>query len=447
MKDMRLVVSQSPPLSGSVELIGAKNAVLVIMASLLLTRGKSILKNVPSSADVHHMIRLLKELGAEASFDEGSNVLQVDTSFVDKFKVKPEIMNKMRASVLVMGPLLAHFGRAEIALPGGCLLGARPINYHLKNFEKMGAVVDIKGEFLNVHVDKLKAKRLILEYPSVGATENLLMAAVCTLGITTIVNAALEPEVLDLIVVLKKMGANVEICPPAMIRIEGVYSLHPIEHEIIFDRLEAGALIIAAAITGGKIDLPQAPAYTMDTFLEKLDEMGHSISVGKNGKGILFKATNLPRAVSLRTAPYPGFPTDLQAPMLASLCLSQGNCSVEETVFENRLLHVRELQKMGAQITIKSGAACISGVDELYGTEVIATDIRASAALVLAGLAAKGTTTVKGVQHWMRGYEALEKKLSSLGALIRLESASDDYGEKFFVTGKFNQPENLLKDQ
>ena len=324
MKNACLVVHQSPPLSGSAELIGAKNAVLAIMASLLLTRGKSILKNVPASADVYCMIDLLTELGAKVKFDVEQNKLDVDTSFVDKYKVKPEIMSKMRASVLVMGPLLAHFGRAEIALPGGCILGARPINYHLMNFEKMGVAVEIKGEFLNAHADKLKPGRLVLEYPSVGATENLLMAAVCTLGKTSIVNAALEPEVLDLISVLRKMGANVEIRPPATIDIEGVYSLHPIEHSIIFDRLEAGTLLLAAAATGGEISLPGANAYILDTFLAKLEEMGHSISVGKGGMGVSLKATNSPRAISFVTAPYPGFPTDLQAQMVANLCLAQG---------------------------------------------------------------------------------------------------------------------------
>ena len=423
MDNAYLVVRQSPPLSGSTSLIGAKNAVLAIMASLLLTRGKSILKNVPASADVYCMISLLTELGANVEFDAVNHILNVDTSLVDKYKVKPEIMSKMRASVLVMGPLLAHFGRADIALPGGCVLGTRPINYHLKNFEKMGVNVDVQGEFLNANVDKLKAGRLILEYPSVGATENLLMAAVCTLGKTSIVNAALEPEVLDLISVLKKMGANIKIKPPATIEIEGVYSLHPIEHSIIFDRLEAGTLLLAAAATGGEISLPGANAYLMDAFLAKLEEVGHAISVGKGGEGITLKATDSPRAVSFSTAPYPGFPTDLQAQMVASLCLAQGNSVAKETVFENRLLHVRELEKLGAQISVKHNIAQISGVDELYGAEVIATDIRASAALVIAGLVAKGTTVVKGVHHWMRGYEELEKKLVSLGALVHLETS------------------------
>ena len=423
MKDACLIVDQSPPISGEVKLNGAKNAVLVIMASLLLTRGKSVLKNVPASHDVFWMIKLLKDLGAIVFFDEVENILRVDTSFVDKYKVSLEIMSKMRASVLVMGPLLAHFARAEIALPGGCIIGSRPIDYHLKNFEKMGVEVDITGHYLNAKVKKLKPQRLVLEYPSVGATENLLMAAVCTLGKTTIVNAALEPEVLDLISVLKKMGANIYINPPANIEIEGVYSLHPIEHEIVFDRLEAGTIILAAANTGGTVSLPSVKQEMLDTFLEKLCDMGHDISSGANGKGIFFKATNLPKAVSFKTSPFPGFPTDLQAPMMAHLCLAKGKAFVFETVFENRLLHVRELQKLGAQIDSENCCAYVSGVDELYGSEVIATDIRASAALVIAGLAAKGTTVIKGVHHWMRGYQKLDEKLQRLGALIRLKAS------------------------
>ncbi|MBT3455454.1 UDP-N-acetylglucosamine 1-carboxyvinyltransferase [bacterium] len=425
MENTRLIVKQSLSLSGTVDVSGAKNAVLVIMASLLLTRGKSVLKNVPASADVSHMIKLLEQLGAQVGFEKDAKIMHVDTSFVDKYKVSPEIMNKMRASVLVMGPLLAHFGQVDLALPGGCIIGARPIDYHLKNFERMGVDVEIKGSFLCASVKKLTPQRLVLEYPSVGATENLLMAATCTIGTTHIVNAALEPEVLDLVDVLKKMGARITIHPPATIEIEGVCSLHPIEHEIVFDRLEAGTLILATAITGGQLTLPNANGYLMETFLSKLDEMGHSVSIGKDGNGIVFRATKSPRAVSFKTSPYPGFPTDLQAQTMANLCLCQGKSLVQETVFENRLLHVRELEKMGAQVSVECNMARVSGVEELYGAEVIATDIRASAALVIAGLAAKGTTIIKGVHHWKRGYEKLEDKLTKLGANIWLEEAGE----------------------
>lgn len=434
-----IVVERSLGLSGQAELIGAKNAVLVIMASLILTSGKSKLKNVPCSRDVLHMIALLESLGAHLFFDKQNSELTVDTSTITGYKVSPDIMKKMRASVLVMGPLLARFGCVDLALPGGCVIGTRPINYHLINFEKMGVEIEISGEFIAARARQLTAQKLILEYPSVGATENLLMAAVLTPGTTKIINAALEPEVLDLIAVLKKMGANITITPPAGIEVVGVSSLNPIEHEVLFDRLEAGALLLAAAITGGEINLPQAPAYALDMFLMKLSQMGHIVTVGDNEVGITLKATPTPRAVSFKTGPYPGFPTDLQAPMMAAQCLASGTSVIEETVFENRLLHVRELQKMGAQINVEHRTATITGVEELYGVPVIATDIRASCALVLAGFVAKGVTVMSGVHHWRRGYEALESKLAHLGAHISLqesETVDVHFGDRTHATGK-----------
>lgn len=420
MADWYLLAKQGGPLQGEISLGGAKNAVLVIMASLVLTRGTSRLKNVPASSDVLHMIDLLRSLGAHVSFDAKQNVLEVDTTFVNKWRVSPDIMRKMRASILVMGPLLARFSKAEIALPGGCVIGSRPIDYHLKNFAKIGVTIAEQGAYLNVHTKQLCARELVLDYPSVGATENLMMAAACTPGTTTIINAALEPEVLDLIEVLKKMGAVIRILPPAAIEITGVSELRPIEHDIVVDRLEAGVLLLAAAITGGSVSLPTARADHLDLFLLKLEEMGHRIVVGSSKRGVTLTATDTPKAVSFKTAPYPGFPTDLQAPMMALQCIAQGKSVVEETVFENRLLHVRELQKMGAQIDLHGHQATITGVDELYGAQVIATDIRASSALVLAGLVAKGSTVMTGVQHWLRGYERLEHKLSRMGADIEL---------------------------
>ena len=303
-------------------------------------------------------------------------------------------MKKMRASILVMGPLLARFARAEVALPGGCTIGQSPVDYHIKNFKKMGVTIEECGDHLTARADLLHAQRIVMEYPSVGATENTLMAAVLVPGTTTIINAALEPEVFDLIAVLRKMGAQITIEAPATIYIEGVAALQPIEHAIIPDRLEAGALLLSAAITGGTIILPQAHAYSMDVFLLKLEEMGHEVIVGPQGIGITLKATKEPKAISFKTAPYPGFPTDLQAPMMAALCLAEGKSVVEEMVFENRLLHVRELQKMGAQITSEHNKAIILGVDKLYGTSVIATDIRASCALVLAGLVAQSLSVM-----------------------------------------------------
>jgi UDP-N-acetylglucosamine 1-carboxyvinyltransferase len=426
MANAYLVMEQSLALQGQSEILGAKNAVLVIMASLILTNGKSRLTNVPFSDDTMHMIKLLRQLGATVEYIKDEHTVDIDTTSIDNYKVSYEIMKKMRASILVMGPLLARFGRADIALPGGCVIGTRPINYHINNFAKMGVDIEIDGEFLHAKAIKLMAGKYILEYPSVGATENIMMAAVTTPGITRIVNAALEPEVFDLIAVLKKMGAHIEILPPATIEIHGVQALHAVEHAIMHDRLEAGSLLLAAAITGGQIHLPQAPVETMDLFLMKLQEMGHFVEIGANGVGVRLRATANPRAVSFKTAPYPGFPTDLQAPMMAAQCLAEGTSVVEETVFENRLLHTRELQKMGAQITVEHNKATIIGVDELYGTQVIATDIRASCALVLAGLVAKGTTVMAGIHHWQRGYEALERKLMHLGARIEYKTIEDE---------------------
>ena len=420
MSTSYIAIEQSSGLQGTLELVGAKNAVLVIIASLLLTQGKSRLTNVPASDDVMQMIKLLQSLGAEVFFYPQEHLLEVDTSTVTKFQVSADIMKKMRASILVMGPLLARFGKADIALPGGCVIGTRPIDYHLKNFKKMGAIIEECGDFLTARADLLHAQRIVLEYPSVGATENIMMTATLTPGTTSIINAALEPEVFDLISILKKMGAKISVEAPATIHIEGVASLQPVDHAIIPDRLEAGALLLAAAITGGTIHLPQAHAYSMDVFLMKLEEMGHELIIGAQGIGITLKATQEPRATSFKTAPYPGFPTDLQAPFMAALCLAQGTSIVEETVFENRLLHVRELQKMGAQIKVEHNKAIVTGVDKLYGASVIATDIRASCSLVLAGMVAEGSTIMTGIHHWTRGYEGLEHKLTALGGKVTL---------------------------
>ncbi len=417
-----VLIERSLALQGTSSLTGAKNAVLVIMASLLLTSGKSKLFNVPYSDDVLQMILLLSGLGAHVHFDQAQNTLEIDTSKVNSHEVNTEIMKKMRASILALGPLLARFGYATLALPGGCVIGSRPIDLHLRSFEKMGITFQANGQFLQATAKSLQPATCILEYPSVGATENILMAATLTKGTTRIINAALEPEVFDLIAVLAKMGARIGIQPPATIEIHGVDHLQPIEHAIIFDRLEAGSLLIAAAITQGEIALPQAPAHSLQLVLHKLEEMGHSIKVGDNGVGVWFKATLYPRAVSFKTMPYPGFPTDLQAPMMAALCLASGTSVIHETVFENRLLHVRELQKMGAQISIEGSTATIKGVDQLYGAQVIATDIRAACALVVAGLAAQGQTLMTGAHHLKRGYQGIVDKLASLGGSVAIKS-------------------------
>jgi UDP-N-acetylglucosamine 1-carboxyvinyltransferase len=417
-----ILVQQSGPLEGSVEISGAKNAVLVIMSSLILTRGKSILRNVPAIADVYEMIEILKSLGAKIQFDAQENILEVDTTQINPGNLNQEAVRKFRASLLIFGPLLTQFKQTKVAMPGGDAIGARPLDYHIKNFKKLSADVWQDSDFLHGKADKLQASRLVLDYPSVGATENLLMALTMVEGESWLVNAALEPEVLDLITVLQKMGADVQVCPPAMIKIRGVKTLKPVDHTIICDRLEAGSLLIAGAITKGDIYIPNANTLEMELFLMKLGEMGHEIQIGKDGLGVRLIASQNPTAVSFKTGPYPGFPTDLQALMMAAQAVAQGKCNIVETVFENRFLHVPEMNKMGTKISATGHYAQMEGGFELAGADVVATDIRAACALSLLGLAAHGTTRVeKGVHHWKRGYETLDSKLRELGANIILE--------------------------
>lgn len=439
MNQEYLRVEYSRALAGQASLEGAKNAVLVIMASLILTKGRSRLTNVPASRDVAVMSALLTELGASVVFDAESKMLEVDTTHLNGYQISIETMKQMRASILALGPLLVRQGKAHMAAPGGCSLGSRAIDIHMRAFEKMGAQIETIGDYLVVQAPQLKATRFILDYPSVGATENMLMAAVATPGITEIVNAALEPEVFDLIAVLKKMGARISCDIPAMIRVEGVECLHPVDHAIMYDRLEAGTLLLATAITGGTITLPQAPAYSMELFLEKLREMGHAVTWGEDGVGITLIATEKPKAVSFKTMPYPGFPTDLQAPMMAALCLAEGTSIIHETVFENRMGHVHELQKMGAHIELLGDTARITGVDALKGASVIATDIRAAAGLVVAGLVAQGVTVISNVHHIKRGYHDLEKKLNQLGAKITYVEHNDYDMPLQNTTGKISE--------
>lgn len=416
-----IMVEQSLGLDGEVMLNGAKNSAMVNLLSLILTKGKSVLHNVPASEDVRNIMELLKELGATIAFDQDTHVVEVDTTHLEGTYVSAEIMKKTRASILAMGPLLARFGKAHLAFPGGDVIGARPLDYHIKNFEKMGVSFSENNQEIIATTDILKNRNLLLEYPSVGATENLVMAATLTQGVTRIINAALEPEVFDFLDQLKKMGAQIEIEVPMTIKITGIEILQPVVYSLMYDRLEAGSLLLAGAITGGYVSVPQAPAHSMGLFLMKLQEVGHTVLIGKDGIGVKIKATKNPQAVDIKTAPYPGFPTDLQAPFMAMLACARGKSMVREAVFEHRLMHARELVKMGAQIeTAQYDLAVIYGVTELYGASVIASDIRASCALVLAGLTAHGVTTITGINHWKRGYDSLEKKLRHLGATIEL---------------------------
>lgn len=418
MHNEYILVKKSLPLTGRVNVSGAKNAALPIMASLILTSGISVLKNIPHLTDIESMVCLLEELGAYVNANYEAGTLIVDTSSINSWKVSKELMQKTRASIVVLGPLLARFHKADVAFPGGDAIGARPIDYHLKNFKKMGATVIQTEDSISLKTEKLVAQKFVLDYPSVGATQNIVMALVLVSGTSYIVNAAMEPEVINLIQILQKMGALISVEYPATLKIIGVEKLYPVEFTVMTDRLEAGALLIAAAITGGNITLPNAYAPDMELFLMKLEEMGHEVKVTPED-GISLKATKFPRAVSFKTAPYPGFATDLQPLMMIAQAVSYGKSEAVETVFENRFLHVPFLKVMGAQMEVLgSHKAVVTGVTCLQGADVQATDIRASCALVLAGLVANGVTRVYGVSHWKRGYESLDKKLRQLGAEI-----------------------------
>jgi UDP-N-acetylglucosamine 1-carboxyvinyltransferase len=422
---LSLVVEQSQPLMGEVTLEGAKNAALVIIASLLLTDGVSTLRRIPTSADVWYMIHILEMLGARIHFHEAERMLVADTRGLRPCPLDIEIMGKFRASTLVLGPLLARFGEATIAFPGGDIIGKRPIDLHIHAFEQMGARIVIEPDNVHAYAEEgLRPTRIVLNYPSVGATENILMAATLIEGSTTIINAALEPEVLDVIEVLRAMGADIHCGINSTIHVRGVKRASCLDYAIMYDRLEAGTYLLAAAITKGSISIPQAPVGSMAVFLEALRNMGHIVEEG-DSQGVTLQAALHPKAISLRTMPYPGFPTDLQAPMLVAQTLARGTSIVHETVYESRFGYVRELQRLGAQIVLQSDSmAIVQGGAALYGAPIIAGDIRAAAGLTLAGLVAQGKTTVFGAEHILRGYVNFVEKLRSLGATITLDTQS-----------------------
>jgi UDP-N-acetylglucosamine 1-carboxyvinyltransferase len=420
-KSAFLSVEYSAPLHGEVILEGAKNSALVAIASLLLIDGISILRRVPISADVFFMLKIMESLGAKVLFDQDSRVLTIDTRSINSCSLDRSIMGKFRASTLVLGPLLARFGKVIIAFPGGDAIGKRPIDFHIQAFEKMGARVTVTSETIEAHaMEGLQARELILTYPSVGATENILMAAALTPGCTTIINAALEPEVFDLVAVVRAMGINVTFEIPGMIHIEGQKKAQPIDYAIMYDRLEAGTYLLAGAITKGTIDIPQAPVKHMTVFLELLRGMGHTIICGTH-EGVSLRAHHNPTAVSFRTMPYPGFPTDLQAPMLVAQALAAGTSIIHETVYESRFGYVKELQRLGLQVVLQSDmVAIVQGGAMLYGAPMVAGDIRAAAALTLAGLAAQEKSAIFGVEHILRGYVNFVEKLQKLGAPIMM---------------------------
>lgn len=412
----KIIVRGGKRLSGTVKVEGAKNAVLpVIAATLLASEGKSVIYDVPELSDVYTISEMLRHLQADVTV--GNNKIAVDASGELSIEAPFEYVRKMRASVLVMGPLLARKGRARVALPGGCAIGSRPIDQHLKGFEAMGATVKVGNGFIDAEVNgKLRGAKIYLDFPSVGATENIMMAAVLAEGTTVIENCAKEPEIVDLANFLNAMGAKVRGAGTGTIRIDGVTTLYGAEHTVIPDRIEAGTFMIAAAITGGNVLVQGAVPEHLTSLIAKLEEMGVTIVEEDNGLRVI--APDKLKAVDVKTMPHPGFPTDMQSQMMALLMKAEGTSMVTETVFENRFMHVEEFRRMNADMKIEGRSVIIKGPCQLQGAEVVATDLRAAAALILAGLAAEGYTRVMELKHLDRGYVRFHEKLAALGADI-----------------------------
>ncbi|MFQ5457968.1 MAG: UDP-N-acetylglucosamine 1-carboxyvinyltransferase [Myxococcota bacterium] len=409
-----IIIRGERPLTGEVPVSGAKNAALPIMASTLLTSGKCALLGVPDLQDVRTMIRLLGTMGVVCG--EGKT-LTVDAGRLKNTEAPYDLVKTMRASILVLGPLVARHGHARVALPGGCAIGARPINLHLRALEALGARIDLEYGYVTAHADRLVGARIAFDTVTVTGTENVLMAAALADGETVIENAAREPEITALADTLSRMGARIAGAGTERITVQGVESLSPVAARIMPDRIEAGTLMVAAAITGGDVTLRGARADHLGAVIVKLREAGVRVELA--GDDIRVSAPEGLRGADVETRPFPGFATDMQAQFMALMTLARGESRISETVFENRFMHVSELQRMGADISIESGTARVRGVGKLSGAPVMATDLRASASLILAGLAARGETRVSRIYHLDRGYERLERKLAALGADIK----------------------------
>lgn len=411
----KFVIQGGNRLTGKVKVSGAKNASLALLPAALLASGKSTFYETPKLNDVYTMIKLLNQLGVETDFD--GYTLHLSTERITSQVAPYEHVNKMRASVYVLGPLLSRFGYAKVSLPGGCAWGPRPINLHIEGLKKMGAQIELDQGYIIAKADRLHGTQINFDIPSVGATGNLLMAATLAKGTTLINNAAMEPEITNLIEYLIKMGAKINGINTSTLEIEGVDSLSPAEINTIPDRIEAGTLLVAAAMTNGKITLLGGVDKHLDSVISKLEESGAKISITENELEI--DAENLiPKNVDVTTAVFPGYPTDMQAQWIAYMAMANGVSTVTDSIYIDRFSHVPELIRLGADITIQENNAIIRGVPKLTGAKVMSTDLRASASLVLAGLAAQGTTEVSRVYHLDRGYEKLEEKLTSLGAVI-----------------------------
>jgi UDP-N-acetylglucosamine 1-carboxyvinyltransferase len=413
----KLEITGGAVLRGTVRVSGAKNATLPILAASLLAEGKVTLTNVPHLNDVTTMVKLLRRMGVALEFDGGPRVT-VDSGGITEFLAPYDLVKTMRASILVLGPLLGRFGHADVSLPGGCAIGTRPVNLHVAGLRAMGAEISIDNGYIRARAKRLRGARLVLDTVTVTGTENLMMAAACAQGETVIENAAREPEIAELAQFLIAMGVKIEGAGSDTIRIQGTDRITPIAHDVMPDRIEGGTFLVAAAITGGRVRITNTRPEHLDAVLQKLEDAGATVERGTDWID-LDMGGRRPLAVDVKTAPYPGFPTDMQAQFCALNSVASGTAAITETIFENRFQHALELQRLGANLTIEGNTVITRGVERLIGAPVMATDLRASASLVLAGLTARGTTIVDRIYHIDRGYERIEQKLGELGAAIR----------------------------
>ena len=413
----RLIITGGRPLQGEIRVSGAKNAALPIIVSTLLANEPVTICNIPHLNDITTTMELLGRMGVSITMGEKMNV-EVDASTIQNFSAPYELVKTMRASILVLGPLLARFGHAEVSLPGGCAIGSRPVNLHIHGLELMGADITVERGYIKARAKRLKGAKIVLDMITVTGTENLMMAATLAEGKTVIENAAREPEVVDLANCLIAMGAHIEGAGTDRIVIEGVKELHGATYSVLPDRIETGTYLVAAAITGGRIKLKDTTPSHCDAILAKLEEAGADLATGEDWISLDMHG-NKPRAVDIRTSPYPAFPTDMQAQFCALNTIAEGTSTITETVFENRFMHIQELQRMGADLALQGNTVVCNGVQRLTSAPVMATDLRASASLVLAGLVADGDTVVDRIYHIDRGYECIEEKLQQLGAQIR----------------------------
>lgn len=413
----KLIATGGRPLRGEIRISGAKNAALPVMICSLLTSETVTISNIPHLQDITTIMELLAQLGVQLQVDDKLTV-QANAATVTRMVAPYELVKTMRASILVLGPLLARFGKAEVSLPGGCAIGSRPVNLHIKGLEALGAEISVRNGYIHARAKRLQGAHIVLEMNSVTGTENLMMAAVLAKGTTVIENAAREPEVVDLANCLNEMGANIDGAGGDVITVHGVNELGGAVHRVIPDRIEAGTFLVAAAISGGEIKIKDVNPQQIEAVLDKLREAGAQIESGEDWVHLKSPHGKL-KAVNIRTAPYPAFPTDMQAQFVLLNCLANGTATVVETVFENRFMHIHELRRMGADIQLDGNTAVVQGVEKLNAAPVMATDLRASACLVLAGLVADGETLVDRIYHIDRGYDCIEEKLARIGAVIR----------------------------